>query len=449
MQTIAMPSRPAPGLILASLVLMWSGPGCSRAPEVGTANASEAPTAAPVASVVTVAPRRESIRKVTREPGQIEAFEVTALAARVAGYVQSLAVDTGDPVRAGQVIATLSVPELESAVQQQRALLAQTGAERRQAEAALGVAQAALATAVAKVTQAQASVRRSEADVARWQAEYARTGQLVRESAITASVLDEARSKLEAAQAAREESAALVGTAQAAQAQAKAEVTQADADLITASARVDVAQANLAAAEALAADTRIVAPFDGVISRRFAHTGHLTTAGKTAEPLFIAERIDRLRIVVGVPEVDAPFVQAGDRAEVRLQALEGRTVSGTVARTSWSLDRATRTLRAEVDLDNPDGSLRPGHYAYVTIIAEERPDVLTLPAAAIVREGATVHCVVVEEARAVHRALELGLSDGKSVEILKGLQGGEAVVAANAAAITDGQPLQGATPAAK
>jgi RND family efflux transporter MFP subunit len=285
--------------------------------------------------------------------------------------------------------------------------------------------------------------------VARWQAEYNRTSRLVRESAITGAVLDEARSKLEAARAANDETAAQVRSAEAALAEAQAELTKARSDVHAAAARVDVARADLDSAEAMAAYARIVAPFDGVITRRYVHTGHLTVPGGREDPLFVAERTDRLRVVVGVPEVDAPYVQPGDRAEVRLQALDGRVVEGKVARISWSLDRATRTLRAEVDVENPDGTLRPGLYAYVTIIAEERPEALTVPAAAIVREGARTYCVVVEDGRARHREVQLGVGDGKSFEVLSGLRGDEAIVAANAGSLADGQAVRVAQPAAQ
>jgi RND family efflux transporter MFP subunit len=434
---------------MATLAALAASTGCSRAPEAAAARASEGSGAAQVASVTVVTPKREAVRKVTREPGQIEAFEATSLHAKVGGYVRSLAVDTGDTIRAGQVIAELDVPELQAEVEQKRALLEQAGAEREQADAAVAVAESAVTSAEAKVVQVQASIRRTQAEVARWQAEYNRTGQLVRESAVTASLLDETRSKLEAAQAAREETSALVRSAEAALAQAKAELAKSRSDVTAAAARVDVAKANLVAAEAMAGYAKIVAPFDGVITRRHVHTGHLPVPGGAGDPLFVAERTDRLRIVVGVPEVDAPFVQPGDRAEVRLQALEGRVVEGKVSRISWSLDRATRTLRAEIDLENPDGTLRPGLYAYVTIVAEEHPDALTLPAAAIIRDGSESSCMVVEGGKARQRGLRLGLSDGKVVEVTSGLEGGEAVVAANAGSLSDGQAVRVAEPATK
>ncbi|WP_165252030.1 efflux RND transporter periplasmic adaptor subunit [Paludisphaera soli] len=424
-----------------TLLVIVCGAGCTRSPESASNPAPTAPGGVPIVTVATVAPQRGPIRKMTREPGQIEAYEATSLHARVGGYIRSIAVDAGDPVKAGQVIAEIDVPELDAAADQKRALLEQAEAGRKQADAAVVVAQAAVSTAEARIAEARASIRRTDADAARWQAEYERTSRLVREGAVTGSVLDEAQSKLESARATRDEATALVQSAEAAQAQAQAELVQARADVPAAAARVDVARADLEAAEAMAGFGKILAPFDGVVTRRHVHPGHLTMPGGAGTPLLEVERIDRLRVAVGVPEVDATFVQPGDPAEVRVQALDGRTVKGAVSRISWSLDRATRTLRTEIDLDNPDGTLRPGLYAYVAIVAEERPDALTLPTTAIVKEGGETFCVLVEAGTASRRKLRLGLTGGGLVEILDGLEGGETVVAAEAASLADGQPV--------
>jgi RND family efflux transporter MFP subunit len=413
------------------------------------ARATEVKTGSPAVSVSIVRPKRETIRKVTREPGQIEAFEKTELHAKVGGYVRSLAVDTGDRIQAGQVIAELDVPELWAAVEQRRALVEQAKAEQEQADAAVVVAQANIASADAKIAHVKAAMRRTEAEAARWQAEFDRTSQLVRERAVTEALLDETRSKLESAQASGEETKALVVSAESGLAHAKAELVKSRSDVTAAAARVKVSEADLVAAEAMAAYSKLIAPFNGVITRRDVHTGHLTVPGGSGDPLFVAERIDRLRVIVGVPEVDALFVQPGDRAEIKLQALQGRVVKGKVARTSWSLDQATRTLRAEVDLENPDGSLRSGLYAYVTIIAEEHADAMTLPISAVVQDGTTASCMVVDDGKARRRNLQLGLNDGSRVEVLSGLRFEDQVVAANARSLADGQAVRAIEPAAK
>jgi multidrug efflux pump subunit AcrA (membrane-fusion protein) len=108
----------------------------------------------------------------------------------------------------------------------------------------------------------------------------------------------------------------------------------------------------------------------------------------------------------------------------------------------YALDPKTRTLRTEIDLPNPDGTLHPGLYAYTTVIVEEHPDVLTLPATAVVRDGEKTFCVAVRVGRAARRPIEVGLSDGARTEIRSGLKGDEVVVKANAVSLTDGQPVE-------
>ena len=133
--------------------------------------------------------------------------------------------------------------------------------------------------------------------------------------------------------------------------------------------------------------TRIEAPFDGVVIRRNVNTGDLPRPGPGGPPLFVVARSDILTIAVNVPETFATDVNPGDRASVTLQAMKGRVVEGKVSRISSALDPKTRTIRVEIDMPNPGvHRLGPGLYAYATIIAEEHPDVLTIPATAIVEE---------------------------------------------------------------
>src|SRR5207245_1802949 len=105
-------------------------------------------------------------------------------------------------------------------------------------------------------------------------------------------------------------------------------------DLAAASARVEVAKAEVRRAQAMFAYARIVAPFDAVVTRRQVDPGWLTLPGAAAEPLFVVARLDRVTVTVSVPEGDAPLVGPGDAARVKLPALDGRVVEGTISRTA-------------------------------------------------------------------------------------------------------------------
>ena len=90
------------------------------------------------------------------------------------------------------------------------------------------------------------------------------------------------------------------------------------------------------------------------------------TAGR-ATPLFTVQQIDTVRVFCDVPELKAAGVSVGARAEVKVYGLDGQAIAGTVTRVAGSLDPATRTMRAEIDLKNPGDALRPGMYAQVTL----------------------------------------------------------------------------------
>src|SRR5262249_44652177 len=157
---------------------------------------------------------------------------------------------------------------------------------------------------------------------------------------------------------------------------------------------------------------------------------------------------------VEVPEADAPLVADGTPAVVRVQALQDSKFEGRVARTSWVLDSQSRTLRAQIDLPNPDGRLRPGLYATATITVE-RPGGLTLPAWAIRPQDDEPAVFRVEEGRAVRTPVKLGVRQGDRVEVLQkqtvgprhgqpakwvALTGDEVIVA-RPGALSDGQEV--------
>lgn len=430
--------RLAAPLAIAATIAVVSG--CDRPVGAQSARADAAP-GLPVAKVALVRSQRATVRRISEEPGQVEAAETTPVYAKLAGYVESVAVDIGDKVKKGQVLAVLRVPEIDADLKQKRAEVKQARAELKQSEAAVEVAQAKVESAKSKVEEARSSIRRSEADVSRWQSEFSRVEQLFRERALTGSLLDETRSKLHSAEAGRDEVKAQVRSAESALVEAAALLDKARSDADAATSRIDVAGFEAERAEAMAGYARLVAPYDGVVTKRGVDTGHLTTPGTTGEPLFVVARSDVVTVTVGVPEADAPFVDVGDAARVRLQALDGRAFEGKVTRTAWALTPATRTLHAEIDLTNPDGVLRPGLYAYATVVVEEHRDVVTVPASAVFADGGKSYCVTAEGGRAKRREIRLGLSDGQRTEIVSGLPEGASVVEANAASLVDGRPV--------
>jgi RND family efflux transporter MFP subunit len=418
--------------------------GCERPTEKKAGHAAQA-----VMRVEVVRPGRHAVQRTVGEPGQLVAVETTPIHAKIAGYVQNVTVDIGYEIKKGQVLAELSVPEDEADLQEKRAAVAQAEARRAQAEAAVKVRQDAVTSAEARVAEVRAGIKRADADLARWQQEFRRVEQLFRERVQTGTLLDETRSKHQAAEASCDEVRAQVKSAEAALSESRSELDKARSDVVAATASIEVARAAARHAEAVLEYTRIEAPYDGIVTQRNVDTGHLTRPGSDAAPLFIVARTDPMTIAVDLPETYATEVNPGDHALIKLQAMKGRTVEGEVTRTAWALDPKTRTIRAEIDIPNPGGKLRPGLYAYATVIVEEHKDALTIPTTAIVQEKEKIFCLVVADGKAVRKPIETGLSDGTRTEVVSGLEGSELVVKANAASLSDGQVVKVQEEAAK
>ena len=177
--------------------------------------------------------------------------------------------------------------------------------------------------------------------------------------------------------------------------------------------------------------TKITAPYDGVITSRNVNTGDFVRAGTgdasdghdgeaagSAKPLFVVTRTDPVMFVIGVPEVDAPYVSEGTKAVLRVQALAGREFDVEVTRIAPTLHRESRTLQAEIDLPNKDGELLPGMYAYGSIEVE-RPQVRAIPSSATVQIGNRMCCYLVSDGKAVRTQIQTGVSDGTWIEVVK------------------------------
>lgn len=440
---------------IAFLFSLMAIAGCRDAlsPRANGDKATPSAAAAPRVSVVRPAPKR--IERRTTQPGQIEAFQEAPLYAKVAGYVTKFYVDLGDQVRGprygdsgelveeGQLLAELSIPEMDQELVQREAAIGQADAEFDQARAAVKVAQSAVFTARAQLEQARAAVDASEAEHERWKSEYRRVADLAANKVVTQKLADETKSQLEAAAAARRDAASRVEAATAMVAESEAKVEKAEADEATARARQKVAQADYARTAALAEYQRIEAPFDGTVSERNLDIGHFVqpAAAEKSKPLFTVVQTNVVRIFVNVPESDAALVDVGDAVTIRVPALDGKDFSGQVARRSSALDASTRTLRTEIDVTNADSALTPGMYVHAMIKLEVRDAALSLPATALRDENGETTCYCVAGGKAVRRKVETGLSDGVSVEIVSGLKSEEVVIEKNAGSLAEGQEV--------
>ncbi|MGO8688592.1 MAG: efflux RND transporter periplasmic adaptor subunit [Thermoguttaceae bacterium] len=395
-----------------------------------------------MARVVVARPVRKTLRRESVQPGQIEAFEQTPLFAKLPAYVEKLYVDIGDRVEANQLLVELFLPELKDELRQKEAAKAQAQAEIELATAAVRAAVAAVATAQANISLMEAGNIRAEADVTRWQSQYKRIKQLAADGALDRKLEDETRDALKAAEATRGEVLAKVEAAKAAFVQSQADLAKANANEAVSRARHANAEADLSRVKTLLQYTQIRAPYAGVVTERNVNRGDFVQPASTmtANPLLAVARTDIVRIFVDVPEMDSPWVEAGQTGYVSVQALPDRIVEGKVTRTSWVLG-ANRTLHTELDLPNPNGLLRPGMYATAHILLQERPNVYVVPLSAIVREGKQAFCWLARGGQAARTPITLGLQVGTDVEVVSGLKGDELVVQSQAGSLQEGQPV--------
>ncbi len=205
------------------------------------------------------------------------------------------------------------------------------------------------------------------------------------------------------------------------------------------------AKAQMDELEAMVSYTKIVAPFDGVITGRFVDPGALIKAGGDqtasapdqgsahpsggASPVLSLALIDTMRTYVYVPQDGVASIRRGMPAKLTLQDLPGRSFEGSVARYSNSLDLGTRTMLTEIDLQNPRHELYPGMYANVTLELERHRDALKLPESAIGDSSGGKYVMIAQDGKLRRQDVTVGINTGKTAEIVHGLSGGEAVVA--------------------
>jgi HlyD family secretion protein len=400
------------------------------------------PPKADSARVAVVKPERKGIKYTIEEPGQIEGFEEAPLYAKLAAYVEKVNVDIGTEVKEGDVLAVLRIPELQREYEQKVAAVKQAGAALDQAKAAVAVAHAAVGSAKAKLAEAKSTVERTEADFQRWQSEYARVAELAEKGSITPKAADEAKNQLQAADAARKETASIIDSAKAIVGESEAKELAAVADEAGAKAKVVAAEADREHVKALLEYTEIRAPFKGVVTRRNVHPGHFVQPAEASggKPLFSIARTDLLRIIAYVPEADAPFVSVGNRADIRIPAMANKVFTEKITRTSMALDSATRTLRVEMDLKNDENFWRPGLYAYVNLKVE-RPDALVVPLAAVFGESGQSYCAMVADGKVQRKAVEVGIRTAGDAQIISGLSETDQIISKDPGSFASGQAV--------
>jgi RND family efflux transporter MFP subunit len=351
---------------------------------MAASNLGAATERAAIAAVNVVEPKSGAGLEEIVLPGTTQAFIDTPIFARTNGYLKQWYFDIGAHVEKGQLLAVIETPELDQQ---------------------LGQAQANLKTA-------QANEKLAEITATRWQ-------NLLKTDSVS-----------------------------------KQETDQAVQDLSARQATVESMIADVQRLEQLQSYERVYAPFSGVITARNTDIGALINSGAggaqglatVPQELFHMAAVNRLRIFVSVPEVDAEAAQNGAKVPLTLDEFPGETFQGTIVRNSDAIDLNSRTLNVEVDIDNRNGRIRPGAYVFVHLKlpdnSKKATSSLTIPTNTLLFRSEGLRVGVVRGDHAALVPITIGRDYGSTVEVINGLKLTDQVIVNPSDSLTTGTPVR-------
>jgi RND family efflux transporter MFP subunit len=332
-----------------------------------TATAADAPQ---VEAVHVVA---GNVNRIVTLPGKFVPYLRVDVHAKIAGFVQDVDVDRGSVVKTGQRLATMSAPELD--------------AQSAEAEAKLRAAESQQAEAEARLVAAQSTYER------------------MKEASATPGVI--AGNDLVQAQ------------------------KQVDAELArvkAVAASVRAAQAALKANEDIKAYLIVTAPFAGVITARNVHPGALVGTGKDSQPMFELETVNRLRLIVPVPEADVGGIVRGARVPFSVPAFPDEKFYGVVSRVSHAIDPKIRAMPVELDVSNSTGRLASGMYPSVLWPVRADRKVVLVPPTSVVTTSERTFVIRISGGSAEWVDIKRGSPEGDLIEIIGPVNAGDIVL---------------------
>ena len=369
------------GFILLSLASCHSASDLKSAGKTGSSQKDEL-------TVAVTHPTHEDLSRSVTLTAEFRPYQEVEIHAKVSGYVSQINADVGDHVKTGDVIAILEIPELEDDLKK---------------------AEAAVLTAEQEVQSAQAAFEETDQINTRLvAASQDATGLIAQQELDTAAAKNRA----------------------------------AAANLQAAKQKVIEAQATASRMRTMASYARVTAPFDGVVTKRFADTGSLIQAGTASNtqsmPLVRLAELKRLRLDFPVPESSVGDVHVGDAVEVNVVSLS-RTFTAKISRFAQSVDDATRTMLTEVDVKNPDFLYTPGMYATALLTLADRKDTLAVPIQCISTGDKPTVLVLNSDHKVEERPVSIGLETSSKAQILSGLSDQDLVVMGSRASIPLGR----------
>jgi RND family efflux transporter MFP subunit len=387
--------------------------------------------------------------------GTVQPAESVDLWPRFSGTLKSLNVELGDRVKRGQVIAEIDAPESTADSARGVAILAQAEARLLGAKASVEVVEASIETSKSRLETATLAHQRAESSLRFREKNRERVQALFERAAIDHGSVDEADEALESAKSAVSEALGAISTAKAEVKEGTAKLVAAKAGVQEAEAGIQLAQADHRKFEIQKTFATITAPIDGVVTTRGHHVGDFIRSGGEAgaTPIVTITRTDKMRVSVNVPDQLVASLDKGDPATFHVNKQD---YEGTVSRIAFALDPATNTVRAEVDLDNTDGKLRPGQSGLARIVLRTEEGVLTVPSSALLDQPGkhyggnpggpfVARCYRVVDGHAALTIVTFGdvnpHGSGR-VEVLDGLDEGDVIIAKPDATLKNGDAVE-------
>jgi RND family efflux transporter MFP subunit len=384
--------------VLLSPALLWPLSACSHS---ATSEGLQAVPVVPAAKVV-----RVDLHNTVTLTAEFEPFYEVDVMAKEAGYIRHMLVDIGDRVQQGQLLATLEIPELQADLVKARSDVQTASAERAVVSGDLQRAQAGAQIAQLSYNRIQDVSKKEPGLVPLQEVDVAHSHNLEADAQVSAAL-----QRVQAAES-----------------------------------RYQSALAGLAHETALVEYTRIVAPFRGVVTQRYASEGSMIQAGIASQtqamPVVKVSQNDLLRLMLPVPEENVSSIHNGQHVTVFVPTLS-RTFDGTVTRFADRLQMSTRTMTAEVDVKNPQLTLIPGMYAQVTLGTADARDANAVPPGAVDGTGDNQKLFLVDRDGVVRvRKVVTGIQSPQYIQILSGATAGDVVITGSHSGLLDGQKVQ-------
>jgi len=390
---------------LLPIFLLMLVPACSNPRARDTERAEAAAAPAPIA-IETAKVVRQELQRSVEAVGTLDPNEEVTIGNQVEGVLEKLFVDLGDAVREGQVVALLDTRELQLNVHQQEAALQQE------------MARVGMTDPNASLDEAATSqVRQAEAGFAEAKIRLDRTKKLAESGVIAQQQLDAQQAQFDIAEAA---------------------VRSAHEGVRNIRASIVARKAALALAQKKLADAEITAPFAGFVKERPVSPGQFLKANS---PVVSIVQSSLLKLHADVPESAVAYMRVGRPVQFHVDAFPDRMFEGKITRISPAVDQQSRTLKLEAVVSNPDGSLKPGFFARVTVQTDRRDRVLTIPSESLRTVSGIEKVFVVENGKIAERVVRAGVRAGEMIEIVDGVKEGDVIAKSNVAGLQQGREV--------